>query len=388
MPPMPPRGTKRPHEDDTEGTADGDRLMDGERRGEAVEFEVLQAYRTFEDEMSKEKAKAARTGDIHIAIKSLDEVDSLFSKVSGSKNNGLLAHDARAIVSISELAQMSVRNLKFDDSRSLVNLEDVLNCCKRYMLGSFFSLNGITESVSPSAQALEHTDTADSERERTPVDGEENTPVDDGSDRLKLSSKRKSYLQQFATYEEFHQFNWFKMGSLFDIVSRNVAIVDHLSGPLSLQRKERAPITRRARQLDGNSEVETASKVSAESLATEELTTPVLVRECYKKVKQKKGHDPINLFKLVIDPFSYAKSVENLFYTSFLIKEGHLVMQEDDEGFPSVRVKESLPADPDARKLEALKRRNTAQNHIIFQLDMPTWKSLIDIYGITSAFLD
>lgn len=63
-------------------------------------------------------------------------------------------------------------------------------------------------------------------------------------------------------------------------------------------------------------------------------------------------------------------------------------MQEDDEGFPSVRVKESLPADPDARKLEALKRRNTAQNHIIFQLDMPTWKSLIDIYGITSAFLD
>ena len=61
MPPRPPRGTKRPHEDDTEGTADGDRLMDGERRGEAVEFEVLLAYRTFEDEMSKETANSART---------------------------------------------------------------------------------------------------------------------------------------------------------------------------------------------------------------------------------------------------------------------------------------------------------------------------------------
>lgn len=384
MPPTLPRGTKRSREGDSEDAPGSNESGTGEKGSEVVEFEVLQAYRTFEDAMRKEKAKAARTGDIHIAIKNLDEVDSLFSRVSGSKNNGLLAHDAKAMVSISELAQMSVRNLRFDDSRSMVNIEDVLNSCKKFMLTSFFKKNNIAEHVTSSAQELDgHPEPAEDE------EGEgEQTPVDDNSERLKNSSKRKSYLQQFATYDEFHQFNWFKMGSLFDTLGHSAATVDHLAGPLSLQRKERAPITRRTSHLDGNSRLETASKVSASSLQTQELTTPVLVQQCYTKIKQKKGHDPINLFRLIIDPSSYSKSVENLFYTSFLIKEGHLVLEEDDQGFPSIRVKESLPADPAARRTEALKRRNTPQNHIIFQLDMPTWRSLIERYSITSAFLE
>lgn len=365
------RGAKRRRESDTS------EVDERSKQNESVEFEVLQAYRSFEDQMSKDKAKVARTGDISIALKGLDEVDSLFSRVSGSKNNGLLAHDARAMVSISELAQMSVRNLKFDDSRSMVNLEDVLNSCKKFMLSSFFKRTGITESV-----LEEEAERVEEEQER------ERTPADNGSERLKQDSKRKSYLQQFSTYEEFHQFNWFKMGTLYDTLSRNVPTVDHLAGPLSLQRKERAPITRRTQQSENSGRLETASKVTAASLVTEDRTTPVLVQECYTKIKQRKGREPVNLFKLVIDPSSFAKSVENLFYTSFLIKDGHLVMDEDDEGFPRVRVKEGLPRDPEAAKAELLKRRNAHQNHIIFQLDMPTWKALIDRYHITEAFLD
>lgn len=360
---------------------------EGDQVESAVEFEVLQAYRTFEDAIGKDRAQITRTGDIHIAMNNLDRVDSLFSKLAGSKNNGLFAHDARAMVSISELAQISVRNLKFDDTRSLVKLDDVMNSCKKYMLTEYFKMNGITEHVTAQGD-LEVNEEAREEEDGEDGEGETSATVNANNDEgFKKSVVRRTHLQQFASYNEFHQFNWFKMGSLFNNLSKNVLTVDHMLGPFSMQKKVRAPPVRRDRDTVGA--VMTAEKVTQTSLnSTQQITTPEQVKRCFKVLAKKKGNQQISLFEFVINPFSFAKSVENLFYTSFLIKEGRIVLEEDSEGFPCIRIKENLPSDPRAKEIENQRRRDAHQNHIIFQMDMPTWRILIDKFDIKTAFID
>lgn len=390
-PVMPPRAKRRAHEDAAGGEVDERRLRrrrvdneDAESSDSSARQQVLQGYRLLEGEMAKEKAKAARTGDIHIAMKNLDAAESLFSRVSGSRNLELFAHDAKAMVSISELAQMSVRNLKFGDSRSMVNLEDVMNSCKRYMLKEYLELNGISEAVMAMEDADEEDGQPAEEGEGVEQD-DEGTPLVNAN-RLTRNTLRKSYLQQFDSYSQFNQFNWFRMGSLFDRCSKGVATVDHISGPLSLEKRARAPMAPRTRQNDNAGQLTTAQKDLPVSDGTQELT--VLVKRCYEKLKTKMGYEPINLFRLIINPSSYAKSVENLFYTSFLLKEGKLVLEEDDEGFPNVRIKEDLPQDANAAELESQRRRDANQNHIIFQLDGASWKRLIERFSISSSFLE
>ena len=157
-------------------------------------------------------------------------------------------------------------------------------------------------------------------------------------------------------------------------------------GPLNVEKRVRKTKERRSKDPVGT--LSTAEKVTKESLnATQDESTPSHVKRCYKMLKNKKENSRINLFEYVIDPSSYARSVENLFYTSFLIKEGRLVLEEDAEGYPAVRIKERLPNEPKERDIEKQKRNDTHQNHIIFQMDIPTWRKLIDKFNITEAFL-
>ena len=48
--------------------------------------------------------------------------------------------------------------------------------------------------------------------------------------------------------------------------------------------------------------------------------------------------EAINIFKLVINPDDFAQSVENIFYLSFLIRDGKVAFETDEEGEPVVCV--------------------------------------------------
>ncbi|ONH75071.1 Non-structural maintenance of chromosome element 4 [Saccharomyces cerevisiae] len=90
--------------------------------------------------MHKGRAQVTRTGDIGVAMDNLNAVDSYSNKVIGIKNNGLFVIMLEQWL-VSELAQISVEKFEFDDSRSMVNLENIVNSLKRYMLKEHFKLN-------------------------------------------------------------------------------------------------------------------------------------------------------------------------------------------------------------------------------------------------------
>lgn len=171
----------------------------------------------------------------------------------------------------------------------------------------------------------------------------------------------------------FLMLNWFKMGVLFRAASRKASLPDHLCGPLQTERRVRAPIIRAAADIVGSKQ--TALAVSSPELLSQEVTTPEYVIERYRVLKRKMGYEKVNLLRFIIDPRSFAKSVENLFYTSFLLKEGRIVLEADENRLPMIRVKG--------------KTENVTQSgghHLIFQLDMSTWRKLIEKFEITEPF--
>ena len=44
----------------------------------------------------------------------------------------------------------------------------------------------------------------------------------------------------------------------------------------------------------------------------------------------------INLFKFIINPNDFAQSVENIFYLSFLIRDGKVALETLDDGQPVI----------------------------------------------------
>ncbi|SCV04275.1 LANO_0G09208g1_1 [Lachancea nothofagi CBS 11611] len=347
---------------------------------EHSEFEILQGYREVDKNVSKDRVEIARNGGKSIALDRLKAVDNLFNKAAAidTNRNSLLAEDSRAVLNVSELTELSVRNLKLDSSQHALYADDVLNYSKRFMLKDYFQINDLSEQPTDlRTQDLEDTQNSLGQDANLAGSGHE----------IAQRRLQRGFLKQFEQYDQFMQFDWFKLGMLYQTKSRAPAIVDHLLGPFAAEKKVRAPSQRR-RITEAVGKAVTAQRVTKESLnSTEDKTTPEQVKKCFEVLTKKNGYGKIGLFKFIIDPNSFARSVENLFYTSFLIKEGKVILEEDSDGYPAIRPKEKLPKDGHQRDLEIQRRNDARQNHLIFQLDMSTWRKLIKEFDIVQSFI-
>lgn len=88
----------------------------------------------------------------------------------------------------------------------------------------------------------------------------------------------------------------------------------------------------------------------------------------------------VGLYRFMINPESFGQTVENMFYTSFLIKEGALGIVVDDRGLPYLR-----PIEKDLGKRKA--RGEQAKHQAILSMDMALWKELIDVFDIKDSII-
>lgn len=144
------------------------------------------------------------------------------------------------------------------------------------------------------------------------------------------------------------------------------AVQGHLLGPLSVEKKARK-ITKRSAPFRMNQLAETRPEViDAEDLTKQENDLAVICGKVLLQLKQLhsrlqakvselmeetmsdeeatqimhqhglRSTGGVDLIRFVINPKSFGQSVENLFYVSFLIKDGKVSVDLDEDGIPSV----------------------------------------------------
>lgn len=60
------------------------------------------------------------------------------------------------------------------------------------------------------------------------------------------------------------------------------------------------------------------------------------IKRCLVERYKIADSSPIDYFEFVIDPNSFARTVENMFHMSFLIKEGFANLFQDDVNLPAL----------------------------------------------------
>ncbi|KAL9080599.1 MAG: hypothetical protein Q9157_000654 [Trypethelium eluteriae] len=183
-------------------------------------------------------------------------------------------------------------------------------------------------------------------------------------------------------------------------------------GPLAVQKRVRAPIQRRARQSKKNDgPVAQPELLEKEDLRQQENSSLVKVCKRIRDVlvghlrqgeeleekltsgeieEEEAGEEiarlrladtgEVGLFDFVVNPHSFGQTVENIFYVSFLIKEGSIRVGEDSNGLPTLGYEE-------ARTIEEQRANQVTKHQAVFAIDFDTWEQLIDVFQIREPLI-
>ncbi|KAI3004037.1 hypothetical protein CBS147346_5027 [Aspergillus niger] len=88
----------------------------------------------------------------------------------------------------------------------------------------------------------------------------------------------------------------------------------------------------------------------------------------------------VPLFQFCINPNSFGQSVENLFYVSFLVRDGLVGIAMDSRGLPTLH--SAKPHAPSEAQRLGIKKRQA-----IFTLDFETWQELVQVYDIKDPII-
>ncbi|KAF2107133.1 Nse4 C-terminal-domain-containing protein [Lophiotrema nucula] len=92
------------------------------------------------------------------------------------------------------------------------------------------------------------------------------------------------------------------------------------------------------------------------------------------------GEPCVSLFDFAVNPESFGQTVENLFYVSFLIREGRAKVVMDEDGLPLL-----AHVEPDT--VEHQRARNGQKHQAIFSIDYKTWQTLVAAFDIKEPLI-
>ncbi|KXN70623.1 Nse4-domain-containing protein [Conidiobolus coronatus NRRL 28638] len=168
---------------------------------------------------------------------------------------------------------------------------------------------------------------------------------------------------------------WDKLNLIASEQVQQVGGIKILMGPLSLQQKVRAVKTQRTTLNNVGQPTTVPKVVDSNDTETENDTTANVIIIANTLAK----HSPINLFKFVINPQSYGQTIENIFFLSFLIRDGRAKIEVDKDSHPILTTSQP-PSHEDYRK-------GLIKKQWIFEMDEMMFKGLIKLFGLRKSII-
>lgn len=305
------------------------------------------------------------------------------------------------------------------DSRLLVNAADLsYKKTAALVLGDNSAGIDVDEFVSKCISFMRH--------------GPEDPNVSIISSTQRRRAPRRTQADLDSDDEDGDGMNWDWLGraACFRHTARP-AVSGFLLGPLSVQKRTRQITQRRAREHIDPTQAVRPQELREEDLDKQETSNLTAMCTSINKLLGKTrdhgekaaedtlmqiddpSHDQVQsvmakhhiaddagvpLFKFCINPKSFGQSVENLFYLSFLVRDGTVGIATDSRGLPTLRMlfisagdrlkANSQTPDPSIPFAPSeAQRRGVQKRQSVFSLDFDTWKAVIEAYGIDQCIV-
>ncbi|KAL1917512.1 uncharacterized protein VTP21DRAFT_3905 [Calcarisporiella thermophila] len=171
-----------------------------------------------------------------------------------------------------------------------------------------------------------------------------------------------------------HICDWRTIGSIATKYVQRAPAMDFILGPLSVEHKDRKT-SRTVRQEKNKADLvrpEELKEGDIERVENETTRNVMYIAQLLEQVC------PINFFEFIVNPESFSQTIENLFYLSFLIRDAMASIEEENGQLILCRV-EKPTAEDYALGLE--------KKQLIMDLDMQTWRDMIEAYNITKPVI-
>ncbi|RPB05178.1 Nse4-domain-containing protein [Choiromyces venosus 120613-1] len=170
--------------------------------------------------------------------------------------------------------------------------------------------------------------------------------------------------------------------------NKRPATTDFLLGPLSVTKRTRVMRQQRRGLKRGEGTLVRPVEISQgdEQAENNANTSLRLVRNVHSALANYIGKNDdiaesgLNLFRAVVNPHSFAQTIENIFYVSFLVKDGFVAVQENEDDLPVIFLAE--PPEAEDRKSMVVKR-----SQMILSLEMHQWQEAIKVFDIHESII-
>ncbi|KAL6902862.1 Nse4 C-terminal domain-containing protein [Trichoderma evansii] len=365
--------------DDSEDDSDSDDVYDPDQPLEERR-KVQQGFRDLLRNIT-ENSEEYLQGDSHGLHETILRANELSKQVRQTTEATI---DSRLLVSTTDLSYRKTLRLTQGSLSQGIDADDFISKCITYMRSG----GGIAND-----QSLELSSTQ-RQRRRTAHD---RTHEDDSGD----------------VGDEGDMMNWAHLGRFACLpYIRRPALPGFLLGPLSVEKKARKAAKRSA-PFRPNSLTETRPEIlNVDDLAKKENDLTVIcgkiLQQLYKiqanaqetvadlitddmeeDEKTRLMHEHglrstggIDLMRFVVNPKSFGQTIENLFYVSFLIRDGRVEIDFDEDGLPAL-----APVDREGDDAGAI-RQSTSKHQAILSMDMETWQDIIDTLGLKEPMIE
>ncbi|KAH8171750.1 binding domain of nse4/EID3 to nse3-MAGE domain-containing protein [Sarocladium implicatum] len=292
--------------------------------------------------------------------------------------------DSRLLVSTADLSYRKTQRLTHGSLAQGIDPEEFVSKCITYMRQG----RGITDDDAPELSSTQR-------QRRTASRGRDGQEEDDDIG------------------DEGDTMNWSHLGRFAAIpYIRRPALPGFLLGPLSVEKKIRK-ITKRSAPFRPNSLTETRPEVlNVEDLAKKENDLTVICGKILEQLitlqaelqstvgelvdddmdedeQRRIMHEHglrstggIDLMRFVVNPKSFGQTVENMFYVSFLIRDGRVEIDFDEFDLPAL-----APVDREVED-DGTIRHGAAKHQAILSMDMQTWRDIIDTFQLTEPMIE